>query len=198
MICLTYAFGAFISGGFAALIAAVLAYFKIFKKNLFVHNITELFVYAGLAAIFVPMRSLDVTSIIIILILISLYDMYAVWKSKHMVKMAKFQTNLQVFAGMMIPYHWPKKAKKSTKHTAKKKVHHAVLGGGDIGFPLLFAGVIMKSVGLWKAFIIPPFVTLALLLLLLNAEKKKFYPAMPFLTTGCFAGYLVLLLILMI
>ena len=78
----------------------------------------------------------------------------------------------------------------------------AVLGGGDIGFPLLFAGVVMKGlmlnnaelIGFVKTLIIPVFVSLALLYLLVKGKKDKFYPAMPYLTAGCVIGYLVILL----
>jgi len=188
VVCLTYAFGAFIPGNPAMILAAVLAYLKIFKKNIFIHNLTELFVYAGLASVFVPMKNLDVSAMVIILLFISAYDVYAVWKSKHMVKMAKYQTKMNVFAGILLPYELVKKAEKGKKGL-KKKVKHAVLGGGDIGFPLMFTGVVMKGVGLAKAFIITPFVTLSLLGLLLLAEKNKFYPAMPVLTAGCLIGY---------
>jgi len=79
----------------------------------------------------------------------------------------------------------------------------AILGGGDIGFPLIFAGVILKGLvltnPLWVSFlkivIVTLFTSLALLWLLVKSEKNKFYPAMPFLTAGCLAGYGVLLLV---
>ncbi len=37
-------------------IALPLAYFKIFKKNILVHNFTELLIYPGIAVIFVPIK----------------------------------------------------------------------------------------------------------------------------------------------
>jgi hypothetical protein len=46
-----------------------------------------------------------------------------------------------------------------------------------------------------KTLIIPLFAGLALLYLLVKAEKDKFYPAMPFLSIGCLAGYGVLWLV---
>ena len=76
--------------------------------------------------------------------------------------------------------------KKITKVT---EVKTAILGGGDIGFPLLFAGVVMKTVGFTKVLIIPVVVSISLFILLYFAEKNKFYPAMPFLSAGCFLGY---------
>ncbi|MAG50725.1 hypothetical protein CL621_03770 [archaeon] len=162
----------------ALVIAIILAALKIFKPNVIIHNFTELFIYGGLAAVFVPIMNLF--SISILLILISIYDAIAVWKTKHMVKLAKFQTKLKLFIGFLIPYD--KKSK-------------AVLGGGDIGFPLLFAGVILKNFGFIKALIIPVCVSMSLLFLLMIGKKDRFYPAMPFLSVGCFLGYGVILLI---
>lgn len=168
--CLMIALAVFVSENAAFFLAFVFALFKVFKRNIIVHNLTELFVYGGLAAIFVPI--LNIISISILLILISAYDMIAVWKTKHMIRLAKFQTRLKLFAGLLIPY---------------EKNKAAVLGGGDIGFPLIFAGVVMMNVGL-KALVIPLATSLALFVLLVKTQKNKFYPAMPFLTIGCFLG----------
>ncbi|MBS3145707.1 hypothetical protein J4414_02800 [Candidatus Woesearchaeota archaeon] len=113
------------------------------------------------------------------MILISIYDMYAVWKSKHMIKLAKFQSKLKTFAGLFIPY---------------EKNKAAILGGGDIAFPLLFAGVVLLEKGLYPSILIIVYSALALFLLFLFGKKKKFYPAMPFISLGCFLGYLVSLI----
>lgn len=191
LLCLHVAFSAFIPANMSIIIALVLALLKVYKPNIFVHNFTELFVYSGLAVIFVPV--LNLFAAFALLILISLYDMYAVWKSKHMIKMAKFQTKSGVFAGVLMPYSL--KAAPASGRGKGKKVKTAILGGGDIGFPLIFAGVVFKSVGFYYSLIIPVFAAIALLLLLIMGKKDKFYPAMPFIAAGCFAGYLVILLV---
>ncbi len=192
-LCLWIALKPFIGAGAAFAVSAVLAYLKLFRPGFVVHNFTELFIYGGLAAIFVPI--IDKISAFLLLVLISIYDMYAVWKSGHMIKLAKFQTKAKVFAGMLIPYDMMKKAKKhAAKKTATSRVKSAILGGGDVGFPLIFAGVIMKYMGFWKAMVIPVFVTFALFLLLIYGKKDRFYPAMPFLSLGCLAGYAVVAL----
>ncbi len=172
--CLTVSFNAFIAQMYAIGLAIVLAIWKVLKPNMYVHNFTELFVYGALAAIFAPM--FNVFSIVLLLILISVYDYIAVFKTKHMVTMAKSQEKANVFAGLYIPYG--------------KNV--AILGGGDIGFPLLFGGVVMHqfSLGLlsWQLYLIPLGAALGLMTLFLIGDKKKFYPAMPFVTIGCFVG----------
>lgn len=190
-ITMAVAFAAFVNQWAAIVFAAILAFLKVFRQNFLVHNITELFVYGGLAAIFVPI--LNVASVAILLILISVYDAYAVWKSKHMVTMAKFQAESKVFAGFLIPKgkEIPKKIKFSA---TRGKPSFALLGGGDVAFPLLFAGVVLKNSGFIPIlFVIPLFSALSLLGLLWFSQKGKFYPAMPFLTAGTFLGYFVFL-----
>lgn len=188
-LCLYVAFGAFVNGYVALILAVLSAIFKIFKPNILIHNFTELFVYGGLAAIFVPMIG-QIKYAIILLVLISLYDMYAVWKSKHMVTMAKEQSAMGIFAGLNIPYQLPKKIV-NKENVVLTKIKTAILGGGDIGFPLLFTGVVLKNYGLWQAFLITPFTTLGLAILLFIAQKDKFYPAMPFISLGSLIGYLI-------
>ncbi|MEA2036445.1 MAG: presenilin family intramembrane aspartyl protease [Nanoarchaeota archaeon] len=205
-LCLSIALAAFIAPYVALALSLILALYKIFRPNVFIHNITEVFIYGGLAAIFVPIMNLF--AVVILLVLISIYDYIAVNKIKHMVTLAKFQTKTKVFAGLFIPYERetakeiyekPKKAKHHVVKTAKI----AVLGGGDIGFPLIFSGVVMSGlilensmlVAFLKTLIIPVFTSVALYILLMKGEKDKFYPAMPFLSAGCFLGFFVLWLI---
>jgi len=191
-VCLHIAFAAFLPAIVALLLAGGLGYFKAFRHSFIVHNFTELFVYGGLAVIFVPI--LNVLVAVFLMLLLSAYDAYSVWKSKHMVAMAKFQTKSGVFAGLLLPYNWPGRVKRHGR--AKKiKVKTAILGGGDIGFPLLFAGAVLKDFGLSMALIIPFFAGAALLGLLLLSKKKRFYPAIPFLTVGCLLGLLVVWLV---
>jgi len=185
--CLYIAFAAFIPAFYALIIALLIAIVKVFRPNLIVHNLSELFLYGGLAAIFVPI--LNVLYAFILLILLSAYDMYAVWKSKHMVSMAKFQTKSGIFAGLSIPYALPKKGGK------KMKVRTAVLGGGDMGFPLIFAGSVLVASGFLSALFVVFGATASLFVLLLLSQKDKFYPAMPFLTVGCVVGWLFTLLL---
>lgn len=177
------------------LIALGLAIWKVFKPNFYIHNITELFIYGGLASLLVPI--INLFSAFLLLILISFYDIYAVRQSKHMVKMAEFQTEAKVFAGLFIPYSSEKgKTKlvvpKPSKGKAEKplKGTTAVLGGGDIAFPLLFTGALLKMTGsYYDALIVVVATTIALGWLLFASQKGKFYPAMPAIAAGCFVGY---------
>ena len=195
VVCLTIALKPFMRQEIALAISLALALFKVVRPNIFVHNITEVFIYGGLAAIFVPIMNLF--AVFMLLLLISIYDMYAVWKSKHMVKLAKFQTSSRVFAGLSIPYKIPEKeSKKKAGGVVKiESIKTAILGGGDIAFPLIFAGVVMKSFGFLNSLVISVFVSVTLFILLVKSKEDRFYPAMPFLSMGCLAGYGFVLLL---
>lgn len=184
VLCLQIALAAFIPALVSFILALVLGFFKVFRPNLYIHNATELFLYGGLASIFVPI--LNVFYAFILLLALSCYDMYAVWQSKHMIKMAKFQTQSGIFAGLLIPY----KASAVSARGPRKPVRTAVLGGGDIGFPLIFSGTVLAASGFIPALVVSLGASAALLVLLLLSQKDKFYPAMPFLTLGCALGYI--------
>lgn len=203
-------FGVYIPFKIALILAILLSLWKVFRPNIYIHNITEIFVYTGIAIIFVGF--LNIWSALILLLLISLYDAYAVWKSKHMIKLAKFQSNAKIFAGLSIPYSLKSKTRskktKKSKKTKTKKSTSAILGGGDIAFPLLFCSAVMqhliinlgitKIMSLFYGLLISLFATVALGFLLIKGKKNKFYPAMPFITAGCLLGYLIVLGIIFI
>ena len=226
--CLTIAFSPFISkfssamvtlsilpqvfslpylASFVALaIAVIISILKIFRPMIVIQNIAELFIYGGLSAIFVSLfknPQWGVSWALVLLLIISIYDIIAVWKTKHMVTLAKFQTKSQIFAGLFVPYKQGAKIKPKGVKAKKVPIKTAVLGGGDIAFPLLFAAAVMQKLmitnpewlGFLKTLAIPVFTTIALVTLLLISKKDKFYPAMPFLTAGCLMGYLVVLLL---
>ena len=188
-IALILAFSAYMPQEIAVILAISIAFLKIRYQNMYIHNMAEIFMYGGIAVLFHEMLSVTIAALL--LIIIAGYDMFAVWKSKHMVKMANYQTAHRIFAGAMVaPFEIEKK---STTRESKKKQHKkvpvAILGGGDIAFPLLFAGAIMKTYSINAAFIIVICTTIALTLLFIGAKKGKFYPAIPFLTIGCFVGW---------
>lgn len=177
----------------ALIVVLPLALSKIYSRNILTHNFTELFIYPGIAAIFVPL--LNIIFLVILLILISIYDMWAVWKSGIMQKMAKYQMNeLKVFGGFLVPYlsnSQKKKLKelkksKENKKGKRMKISLAILGGGDIIFPIISSGVMLKTLGVWPAVLVIIGALVGLGLLLLFSEKKKFYPAMPFISAGIF------------
>jgi presenilin-like A22 family membrane protease len=202
---------------FALIFALPLAIMKVYKRNFLIHNLTELVIYPSIAAVFVPL--LNIWTVIILLILISLYDMWAVWHSGIMQKMAKYQINqLKIFSGFFIPYLSRKmRAKlkdlpKSELKGKKVKAEVAILGGGDVIFPIITAGVVyitdkisfpfglfpnfVFEGGFWPAVFVIIGATMGISYLFFFAEKKKFYPAMPFISIGILLGLIASILFL--
>ena len=190
---------------FSLLIALPLAFIKIYGRNFLVHNFTELLIYPGIAAVFVPI--LNVLTIVGLLVLISIYDIWAVWHSGIMQKMAKYQIKqLKIFSGFFVPYFSKnvknriaklrKTLSRSQLNKKKIKINVAILGGGDIVFPIIAAGVMLKTLGIVSALLVALGATLGLAYLFFFAEKRKFYPAMPFITGGILAGILISYLVL--
>lgn len=195
LVALMISFGVYFNSYISFIIALILALIKILKPNVYFHNLTEILIYTGIALVFVPLFSLFWISML--LILISFYDMYAVWKSKHMIKLAKFTTESKLFAGFNINYGMSKGKVEIVSKATKKSHKSAILGGGDVFFPLLFTGVVMENLvknnfSLINSFLISLIVvitsTIALSVLFYYSKKGKFYPAMPFLSIGCFIG----------
>ena len=220
---LTIALGTLLPFAYALALAFALASWKIWRPNFIIHNITEVLIYSGITWLIVP--NIPLGYVAILLLVIAVYDAYAVWRSKHMVAMAQFQTDSKLFAGLSIPYTMvsvaPKSAKNVKLKTTKVKMgkdvalgvkpvaramegRNAILGGGDIAFPLFFTGATLISL-LGKGFsvgaaygyslIVVVGATIALTGLFLAAKKDRFYPAMPFIAAGCFVGYGVLWLV---
>lgn len=184
----------------AFLIALPLAIFKVFKRNIIIHNLTELLIYPGMAALFVPWFNLF--TVVLFLIFISAYDMYAVWHAGFMQKMAKYQIQkVKIFSGLLIPYLKKKDSllvRQLSRTQLKKrkiKINVAILGGGDLVMPLILAGVVLQTLGLWQALLVSLGATIALGALFYYSEKGKFYPAMPFITAGCFIALGIVYLI---
>ncbi len=188
----------------AIVMALPLAYFKIIRPHILVHNLTELLIYPGIAVIFVSL--LTPLTVAILLVLISIYDMWMVWKTGMMQKMAKYQIKeLNIISGFFIPNISKKmknkiKQMKTKKSKKKVKVSFAILGGGDIVFPIITSGVFLTAPG--YGFVPALFVIFGALAgltyLLLKSEKKKSYPAMPFITSGIFLAILLFKLIKLI
>ena len=183
------------------IVALPLAYIKIFVRNIKIHNLTEIGIYPGVATLFVPL--LNIWTAVGLLFLLSLYDMYSVWHAGFMQKMAKYQiNNIKVFPGFLIPALGKKsldklRKSKSLKSVNKVRINVAMLGGGDVVFPMILAGVVLVKFGLLYGLIISLGATIALSSLIIVSLRRKPspYPAMPFILLGCLVALAVVYLI---
>jgi presenilin-like A22 family membrane protease len=192
----------------STILALILVLLKHKFKNSYIHNITEIIAYQGVAIYIseiLPTKH-PLLYATIMLIIISIYDFIAVFISKHMITLAKFQKNTNFFAGLTINYNKRKKDKlneNKTKSNKQKinKTHtkkQAILGGGDIIFPMIFNASIYYSFhttinpNILTLLLIIPIIceTSSLIYLFFTAKKDKYYPAMPYITSGCIIGFI--------
>ncbi len=177
-VCSLITFNSFMDSFLALISAFIIVILKMSNKfGLVFHNITEILVYAGIIPLFSPM--FNITGIIMLMIILSIYDIISVFGTKHMIKLVKTQRKLKMFAGLIIQY----------------KDESAMLGGGDVIFPLLFASVINMRVGAIPSIFSIYGATLGLLSLIFIGKKGKFYPAIPFIATGQIIFFLTSLII---
>jgi hypothetical protein len=141
-------------------------------------NIYILFVTVFAAS----MLGMDLAPIVAFIILgaASLYDAWAVWKSKTMVKMAKYFISRRIIPGIGVAYEEEGKL--------------ALLGVGDVLFIIFISASLYKmSIALMLATTFG--MVLAVALMFLWSKKDTFYPALPFIfigaTIGLFAGVLL-------
>ena len=117
--------------------------------------------------------------------------------------MAKFQTQSKIFAGFSIPYtfkfNFNKQFKLSNKTNSKiktklnkdkdkQRIKTAILGGGDVGFPLLFAGVLLKTSTYFNAIVVSLFATLSLFFYYTLQRKINFILQCRFCQVDVFWG----------
>lgn len=160
--------------------------------NIFIHNlllisgITGLGCYLGL--ILMP------EAVAILLIIFSVYDVIAVYKTKHMVKMAKGMMEARALPGLILP------SQLSELNTPLEKIslggNFLILGGGDIVLPLLFSVSILQE-GILKSILVAFFALLGLLTsfwLFFRQKERRAIAALPPIALFSIIGYSITLL----
>ncbi len=177
----------------AVLITGILItlWFKLSK--IWVHDLLMVLSLAGTASFFGLGFSPPV--VIALLFVFSAYDFIAVYKTKHMVAMAKDMIDKKVVLGFIIP----KEIKYFKDKLAKVKMQgdFMILGGGDVVFPALLA-VSVVPLSFWKAVIIVLFSLAGSFFtywLFSRQDKKEPIPALPPIAFFTLIGYFITLFI---
>ncbi len=177
--------------GFWIMIVLVILWFKI--PRVFIHNLVMILGIAGAGSILG--KSFTPEIVIILLIIFSLYDVIAVYKTKHMVKMAEGMIESKAVLGLIIPIKI--KDLFSSLKKVKPGEHFYILGGGDIAFPLILAVSVLPQ-GLLNSLIISFFALGGLLFsfwIFVTQKIKSPIPALPPIALFSIIGYLITLLI---
>lgn len=138
------------------------------------------------------------------MLVIALYDVLAV-RFGFMLWMADRLSEVNAFPAFIFPRQisdWNLSLKRvrisDIKQEEPDKREYSILGGGDIGFPLMFSVSVFFSSGLTKGIVVAIFALLGLLgayLIQLLWLKGKPVPALPPIACSCLISYLIVTLV---
>ena len=180
----------FLPSIWAFLIAAIAVILFHFFNNLIIQNIVMIISLAGLGALLG--LSLTPLSVVVTLAVLSFYDIWAVYKTKHMVAMAETMINARAISGFVLPDADDKNFLSKTDQF-KPGSGFMLLGSGDIVLPILFSASLV-SFSIYQATLVAIFSCVGLFLMYwILVSQKNFHPmaALPPIAALSIIGYLV-------
>lgn len=177
----------------AVLIMGALIIWWVEKPIVAVHNALMVLGMAGAASFFG--LGFQPSVVVILLLVFSFYDFIAVYKTKHMITMAKDMVEQKVILGFIIPKEI--KYFKEKLAQVKPKSNFFILGGGDVVFPNLLAVSVVPS-GFLKALVVVVFSLAGSFLsywIFANQKEKEPIPALPPVALFAIIGYFITLML---
>jgi len=170
-----------------AALAIIAAY--IFWPRVLIHDIAIVLGVAGISALLG--LSLTPTAALIILSVLSIYDIIAVYRTGHMIRMAQAMMESGAIFGFLVPLKLS--GFLSLRKQAQDTRDFMILGSGDISLPLIFICSLV-TVSLQSAVVTSVFTLAGLFvthLLFVNQEGRHPMAALPPIATATILGYLV-------
>ena len=201
MFVLLFAWGVFIVLGFslpviaASLISVGAAMLWFFRPKVWLHNLLLILTLAGVGTVFGFM--LAPWTALIFMVVISIYDILAV-RFGYMIWMAKKLSQLETLPAFILPQNvagWNldlKEARLAEDESSER--WFSLLGGGDIGFPLLLVVSVFLAYGFTWALVMAVFSLVGLIAVYwIQAVFLKGRPmaALPPITFTCLVGLLL-------
>lgn len=175
------------------IILSLLIFWWLKKPSILNQDLLMIFGMAGVGSILG--LSLRPEFIILLLIIFSIYDFIAVYKTKHMVEMAKEMIEQRAILALVIP------PSISGFQESLEKIEPGgkflILGGGDIVFPLLFSASLIPT-GILNSIIVAVFSSIGLFVgfyLFTKQKVRQPVPALPPIAFFSIMGYLITKLI---
>lgn len=201
MFALLFSWGMFVVLGFflpvivASLISVGVAILWSFRPRVWLHDSLLILTLAGMGAVFGSM--LVPWTALIFMVIISIYDILAV-RFGYMMWMAKKLSQLETLPAFVIPkdmagWNLDLKETRLTEDESSER-WFSILGGGDIGFPLLLVASVFFAYGFASSLILAAFSLLGLAAVsCIQAVFLKGKPmaALPPITFACLVGFLI-------
>jgi presenilin-like A22 family membrane protease len=198
---LLFAWGIFIVLGFSlpmiatSLIAVGAALLWFFWPRVWLHNLLLIIALAGMGTVFGFM--LAPWTALIFMVVISIYDVLAV-RFGYMLWMAKKLSQLETLPAFILPrdiagWNLNLKEVKLTEDEPSER-DFSILGGGDIGFPLLLVVSVFFAYGVTRSLVLAVFSLLGIAAAYWIQAfflKGKPMAALPPITFACLVGFLI-------
>jgi len=177
----------------ALILTGLLIIFWLRQQSILLHNLLLIIGIIGVGS-FLGL-GFEPLAVVVLLIIFSIYDIIAVYKTKHMIKMAKEFIEAKAIPGLILPQKFSEVSVplKDVKMGGK----FLILGSGDIIFPLLLVSSLVPS-GILNSFIVAIFATIGLLVsiwIFVSQKTRKPIPALPPIALFSIIGFLITRLI---
>lgn len=183
---------AFLSPVISLLLTVLLIAVMLSAHQVMIQNLLVLVAIAGVGLVI----GLSITPLIAVsaLLILSFYDILAVYVTKHMVKMAEGMVNAGAIFGFIIPLQFSGLKEKIEK--VKPGDKFMILGSGDIALPLILAVSVLRA-SMAAAWMVAIFSVLGLFithLLFVNQKQRRPMAALPPIAMMAIVGYLIALI----
>lgn len=172
---------------FSLIIVISLIFWWLKRPSILNHDLLMIFGLAGAGSTLG--LTLQPLTVVALLIFFSVYDYIAVYKTKHMVKMAREMLEQQAILALVVPSEisgfWASLAE------IRPGGKFLILGGGDVVFPLLFSVSLMPA-GILNSIIIAIFSLIGLFFsfyIFIRQEVRQPIPALPPIAAFSLLGY---------
>jgi len=170
-------------------LAIILTAWKMFKPTILSQNTAAIISGAGVGAMLGA--SLGIAPSIVFMLILSVYDFVSVFITKHMIHLAKALIERPTAFTVAATHKFKKPVYVGIKKT-KKRFHIFQLGVGDMVIPLMFSVSVLSKFSLINSILTTIGSAIALTFLIFYMSKKpRPLPALPFVSLGALAGFLI-------
>jgi presenilin-like A22 family membrane protease len=186
-------FSAMFSDFVSTILALVVVALWVGLPYVLMHNLAIVLAISGISAELG--FAVSFTTILVLMAVLSIYDVLAVYQTKHMITMFKDLMDRGVVLSIIIPIKFQDFLKRTD--IAHPKKGFMFLGTGDLAFPLIFAISALKFSMHSSLFIIGGATVGAALVfyLLVNQTQRRALPALPPIAICSFVGFVLSLII---
>lgn len=183
----------FLNNILSIILSLILIAAYVFYPYVWFHDLVLILTLPGIAATLGV--SLNPYTVVVLLVFMSIYDYVAVYKTKHMVRMAKAMIAGRAIFAMIYPQHWH--GFKSHLNEAHPGEEFMMLGSGDFIFPIIMAtsAYAISPVAPWFIFAATLFGLLLMHLIFVYQKVRRPMPALPPLAAFAILGFFAALLL---